>query len=338
MESVISPELRTTQVLQDHVASVYRYAVDKGAINAVQTVATDLVLGVPDVKVAIEYLIEYRLLREENHAGHRLVPVDPEIATASLISPMEREIYQRREQIARIQERIDPLRGDYAWGCPSASRFASIEHVAGSMEVAGYLKLAGDACDEEVMALRSGRKDAEELDEFLRFCPDLVKRGIVVRVICEHRSRADFTSRMKIKHLMDEGALVRTASLVPRAAIVFDQSSAVLLGFADGETSASRVRNGHVMQFLLDVFSDLWDSATPVESFESGYAEVADDLQLTIAGLMAKGFTDEVLARKLGMSVRTCRRHIAAMMHDLDAVSRFQAGARAASHSLLREA
>lgn len=198
--------------------------------------------------------------------------------------------------------------------------------------------MAGDACDVEVMALLSGRKDSEKLDDFLRVCPNLVARGITVRVICEHRSRADFTTRMKIKHLMDEGALVRTVSHVARAAVVFDLSSAVLLGIADGEATASRVRNGHVIQFLLDVFSHLWDAATPVESFESGYAEVADDLQLTIAGLMAKGFTDEVLARKLGMSVRTCRRHIAAMMHDLDAVSRFQAGARAASHSLLRDA
>lgn len=65
---------------------------------------------------------------------------------------------------------------------------------------------------------------------------------------------------------------------------------------------------------------------------------MAEDLQLAIAGLMAKGFTDEVLARKLGMSVRTCRRHIAALMRDLDAVSRFQAGVRAASHRLLDDA
>jgi len=50
---------------------------------------------------------------------------------------------------------------------------------------------------------------------------------------------------------------------------------------------------------------------------------------------MARGFTDEVLARKLGMSLRTCRRHIAALMHDLDAVSRFQAGVRASRASLV---
>lgn len=338
MGSVISRGYTTTQVSEDHVASIYRYAVGKGAIDAVQTVAADLVLGVHDVRAAIERLIEYRLLREENHVGRWLVPADPAIAAASLVSPLESEIYQRREQIARIQERIDPLRQDYARGCPSASELASAEQIVGSMDVAGYLKLAGDACGEDVMALQTGRKGAEELDDFLRGCPNLVERGIAVKVVCEHRSRADFTTRMKIKRLMDEGALVRTVSHVPRAAVIFDRSPAVLLGFADGEASASRVCNGHVVQFLLDMFSHLWDGATPVESFESGYREVADDLESTIAALMAKGFTDEVLARKLGMSVRTCRRHIAAMMRDLGAVSRFQAGVRASSHCLRDDA
>jgi DNA-binding NarL/FixJ family response regulator len=50
---------------------------------------------------------------------------------------------------------------------------------------------------------------------------------------------------------------------------------------------------------------------------------------------MAKGYTDEVLARKLGMSVRTCRRHIASLMRRLDAVSRFQAGVRAGRRQLV---
>lgn len=337
MELTISAPAITEQVPDDHVASVYRYAVGKGAITAVQAAAADLVLGVTDIEAAIEHLIEYRLLREENHGERRFVPVDPEIATVSLISPMEREIYQRREQIARIHELIEPLRQDYAWACSSNSRLTSIDHVAGSMEVAGHLKLAGDACATEVIALRPG-KDADCVDDFLQGCADLVKRGITVRAICEHRSRADFTTRMKIKHLTDDGVMIRTVSRVPRAAVIFDQSSAILLGIADGEPTGSRVRDGRVIQFLLDIFSHMWDAATPVRSFESGYAEVVDDLQLTIAGLMAKGFTDEVLAKKLGMSVRTCRRHIAAMMHDLEAVSRFQAGVRAASRSLLREA
>jgi DNA-binding NarL/FixJ family response regulator len=102
-----------------------------------------------------------------------------------------------------------------------------------------------------------------------------------------------------------------------------------LHGASGGEMTASRVRDDSVVAFLLDLFNNVWDAATPLDCFDSGYAEVADDLQRTIAGLMAKGFTDEVVARKLGMSVRTCRRHIAALMRDLGAVSRFQAGGQA---------
>jgi DNA-binding NarL/FixJ family response regulator len=90
-----------------------------------------------------------------------------------------------------------------------------------------------------------------------------------------------------------------------------------------------------MVQFLVDVFDHLWDGATAVDCHDTGYAEVADDLQQTIAGLMAKGYTDEVLARKLGMSVRTCRRHIASLMRELDAVSRFQAGVRAGRRQLV---
>lgn len=335
MDPVISLDFAPAQVFDDVVASVYRYALGKGAIGAVQTAAADLLLGMPVVEAAIEHLLDYRLLRRENPPGGPLVPVDPEIAAASLVSPMEREIYQRREQISRIQARIDTLRRDYAQARPAAPKPAPVEHVVGSLEVAGYLKVAGDACEREVVALRSDRREAGQLEDFLRTCPDLTERGITVRVVCEHRSRADFTARMKIKNLMDGGAQIRTVSHVPRAAVVFDGSLAVLLGFADGNPTASGVRTAPVIQFLLDMFGHLWDAATPVQSFESGYAEVADDLQLAIVRLMAKGFTDEVLARKLGMSVRTCRRHIGAMMRDLDAASRFQAGVRAARRHLI---
>jgi len=128
---------------------------------------------------------------------------------------------------------------------------------------------------------------------------------------------------------------VRTVSHIPRAAAVFDRSLAVLFGVSGGETNVARVHNHGVVQFLLDLFDHLWDAATPLEGVESGYANVADDLQRAIAALMAKGYTDEVVARKLGMSVRTCRRHIAALMRDLDAVSRFQAGVQAARRSLV---
>jgi DNA-binding CsgD family transcriptional regulator len=52
-------------------------------------------------------------------------------------------------------------------------------------------------------------------------------------------------------------------------------------------------------------------------------------LQRRIVQLLADGAKDETIARVTGLSVRTCRRHIADIMRRLDAVSRFQAGANA---------
>lgn len=50
---------------------------------------------------------------------------------------------------------------------------------------------------------------------------------------------------------------------------------------------------------------------------------------------MTKGYKDEMVARRLGMSVRTCRRHIAEITEQLEATSRFQAGYNAARQELL---
>jgi len=300
--------------------------------------------------------VESRLLRAEE-AGRRFVPVDPQIAAAMLVSSVEREIYQRRELIDLVRDRLDTFRPEYGTGPidtaanalaggtngtngvhgtngangtgAAAAGVPSMDYLAESMEVRGLLKVAGDACRQEVLVLQSSMDDAEEFEEASRVYLPLLARGIQVRVICQHRSRADFTARMRMKRWTEAGASVRTVSHIPRAAAVFDRSLAVIFGLSGG-AGAARVHNRGVVQFLLDLFNHLWDAATPLEGVETGYANVADDLQQAIAGLMAKGYTDEVVARKLGMSVRTCRRHIAALMRDLDAISRFQAGVQAA--------
>jgi DNA-binding NarL/FixJ family response regulator len=303
-------------VQDDHLTTVYRYAARRGGIGALDEVAADLGLAVHEVGAAVDHLVGSHLLRIEPGSGSRLMAVDPEVAAVLLVSPMEREIYQRRELIAQIRERTEVFRQDYARTGKASAELTGVERVHGTMEVRGYLKVAGDSCRQEVMVLQAGQQP-DDFDELLKVC------------------QADLTTRTKIKNVTDAGALVRTVSHVPRGAVVFDRELAVLLGSDEGETTASRVRNDGVVQFLLDTFDHVWDAATPVGSIESGYAEVADDLQQTIAGLMAKGFTDEVLARKLGMSVRTCRRHIASLMRDLNAVSRFQAGVQSVRRSLI---
>ncbi|MEK8226814.1 helix-turn-helix transcriptional regulator [Oerskovia sp. M15] len=49
-------------------------------------------------------------------------------------------------------------------------------------------------------------------------------------------------------------------------------------------------------------------------------------VQASILSGLSAGLTDEAIAGRLGISVRTCRRHVATLFQVLGATSRFQAG------------
>jgi hypothetical protein len=318
---------------EGHLADVYRFAVRSGGITGAEAVSAALGLEIAMADEAIDRLVGCGMLRPDHTAGALLVAGDPEDVAALLISPMEREIYQRHEMIARIRAQSRLFHAAYADAPgPAGAASAPVGRITGAAAVQGYLNVVGEGCHAEALVLQAG--DPAQSEHLLRVCAALLERGIRVRIICPHRSRADLASRVKLRSTVEIGAQVRTVSHLPCAAFVADRSLAVLLGEDGDEASASSVRDPGVVDFLMVMFDHLWDGATPVAGPELGYAEAADDLHQCIAGLMAKGFTDEVIARKLGMSVRTCRRHIAALMSDLDAVSRFQAGTLAAKRLL----
>lgn len=313
---------------------VYCYSVQNGALESVHAAAADLDLEVHEVDAAASHLADLGLLRADQPPGRRLVPVDPGVASQLLTSPIEREIFVRRDLIDRLRARLDRIPQPAA--PPSAlSPVGSVDRVLGEPEIRGLLKLAADVCRSEVLVLRAAGDRGDPVDDFLDDCGALTARGIAVRALCTHRSRADFATRARTVRLVDEGVAVRTVSHLAQTAVVFDRSLAVLCGGGEEpHTAAWRLREDHVVRFLVDLLDQMWESAIPVAPDGPGYTEAADDLHQTIARLMAQGLTDEVVARKLGMSVRTCRRHIAALLRSLDSGSRFQAGVQAARRLL----
>lgn len=325
----------TVPTHDEHLTAVYRYAAHKGSIDTVEAAAVELNLDVGAVRDAVDRLLGRRLLRAENEPSGMLVPVDPDLAAATLVTPMEREIYQRRELIAQIRGWVDVMRAEYAGAGQPVTEQTAVECVTGTVEVRGSLKVAADGCGQEAIVLHSGMRYGEEFEDLLQLCGRLLDDGVTVRLVCQHRGRSDFAARLKIRNLLAQGASVRTAAHVPRSAVVFDRSVAVLLGVSGQETTASHVRTTEVAVFVLDLFEHLWDVATPFTATTGDGEDAAADLRRSIAGLMANGLTDEALARKLGMSVRTCRRHIGELMRGVDAVSRFQAGVQAARQHLV---
>jgi DNA-binding CsgD family transcriptional regulator len=319
--------------IDDQVVDVYQDVARHGEISPATFDEVALALGMPVEAVlpAVMQLLELHLVRTDGVFGDRLVPVDRQSATTLLVSPIERAIYQQRELADRLRDRIDTIARPRA---DVVESIGGIDCLNGVAEIRGLLKLAGDVCRSELVVLRPGI-DNEALDGLLDACYPVLSRGVKVRIIGPHGSRVGFAARAKARRLIDAGATIRTISQVSQASVVFDRSLAVMFGTPGnaGLATARRIRDDNVVSFLLAMFDQLWDGAAALGTDEEGYAdEVTDDLQRSIARLMAQGFTDEVVARRLGMSVRTCRRHIAALLRQLGAVSRFQAGVQAAQH------
>ncbi len=124
------------------------------------------------------------------------------------------------------------------------------------------------------------------------------------------------------------GERVRVISEVPTRMFIFGDSHAVLpepIGFTD--QPRVHVRQRSVVAALTLWFELLWSRAAPVPDLESGHGR-PDGRQFLLEQLMA-GATDELIARRLGISLRTVRRRVAELMTDLGVDTRFQAGVEA---------
>jgi DNA-binding CsgD family transcriptional regulator len=162
---------------------------------------------------------------------------------------------------------------------------------------------------------------------------DNLRRGVRYRVLLAEDVRANPVLSLRLSRLTLTGAEVRTVSGLPAEATVVDGRLAMLP--AAGGSELAVVRLPSVVCALVALFEQLWLAAAPLTS-----AEVTNGAGLTarereLLGLLSAGCTDESAAARLGISVRTVRRMMAAIMTRLGARSRFQAGLKAADRGLL---
>ena len=87
------------------------------------------------------------------------------------------------------------------------------------------------------------------------------------------------------------------------------------------------LRQPGLVELAISYFDALWDRAVAVPALDQG--EPTPDLNGLLLRQLAQGAKDEQIARTLGVSLRTVRRRIAAIMTELGVDSRFQAGVEA---------
>ena len=96
-----------------------------------------------------------------------------------------------------------------------------------------------------------------------------------------------------------------------------------------GSESVVLVSPCGLLDALVELFEDYWQRSHPVSAGQDA-ANGLSAADMETLRLLVTGMKDEAIARQLGVSMRTARRRITALLTRLGAASRFQAGAEAA--------
>jgi DNA-binding NarL/FixJ family response regulator len=158
-----------------------------------------------------------------------------------------------------------------------------------------------------------------------------INSGLVVRKL--HTSAALATDEQR-RHLLEVaavGARVRICEAgLPHETIIIDRRVMILAGpGVPGDREFTVTTTPTLIDGVLALFDATWETATPLGTrLRQDLPRIDPDGKATLQAL-GDGLTDEVAARRLGISLRTYRRRVAELMRLLESDSRFQAGLRA---------
>ncbi|MER5417881.1 helix-turn-helix transcriptional regulator [Streptomyces virginiae] len=209
----------------------------------------------------------------------------------------------------------------------------TIDHLPDKFAVRTLLTDVIDSCRSEVLVSKHGGSfPVAALREALPRDLALLARGIRMRSLYQHATRFDQPTRTHAEHLVAAGAQIRTLPEVLPQMIIVDRALALLPARSGG---ALIIREPDLLAYLLDVFERDWAQATPYATGPQAAHGVSQTMKQTILVMLAKGLKDDTIARRLGISLRTCRRHVSELLETLGAHSRFEAGVIAERQGLL---
>ncbi|MFI5531144.1 LuxR C-terminal-related transcriptional regulator [Kitasatospora sp. NPDC051853] len=319
--------------LADTDMAVYGWVLEHRRADA-SAIATATGMSPEEAVRSTERLLAARLLHTVPDDPQLVFAVSPETATAQLAAPVEAEIRRQQDSLAEIRRELDRFSARYHRSHPPAGMIEVLENV---QDVRSTLNQASDRCRHEVLSSQpgGGARVPAAMEEALARDRAMLERGIRLRTLYHHTARFNGPSQAYVAEASALGGSYRTAHELFGRLIVFDRELA-FLPVQDGSWGAVVIREQSTVGYLCEVFEQTWDRATPfVDAATQGLEEVSREIDRTILRLLAEGHKDETIARRLGMSLRTARRHIADIMEEVGAASRFQAGVRAAALGLL---
>lgn len=208
------------------------------------------------------------------------------------------------------------------------------ERITAALEDAAY------RARKEILSLHPGVPlPSDALDESRARNQRALDRGVRMRSVHLNSMLRVPHGHTHVRALLEAGVGVRVAPVLPFRLIIVDRTlTFTSIRSADGEALALRLQGKELGHLLYEVFEYCWLSAQVVDQTGSGEADgepLFSEREIAVIRMLFEGRTDNAMARALGVSPRTLRRLMTAVMDKLGAESRFQAGVRAAELGLV---
>ena len=302
--------------------------------RSVSDVAEQMATTPDELDKSVARLVEMGLLRQGD--GDSLTAVSPMLAEATVLGAEDLELGARRVALEQRRDAIRRLVPD--WNATLSAEMTSgvVDVVSDPAAIANVLMHYADRCEQDLLSVAPGRLPTTRIDSRTRLANVYsARRGVKTRALYQHSALRDRATRAYLKDLADLGARIRLISSLPGRSLVYDRKVALLpVPTAEpGRPGLAVVHEPNVVAWVVATFEQLWAEASPLEDVidnpHHDDTEI-DQTRAAILRLMAEGEKDEAISRRLSISVRTCRRHIADYMLQVGATSRFQAGVIAA--------
>lgn len=279
-----------------------------------------------DAGAATRELARLQLIRK---ARGRYAVVSPAVAESRVAGEMEAKAHTLLADAAATRRAYAELTAVYG----RATSHAASELLRTSAEANARLHEVSRHARRTVASAHPTLALPEILEASLEDDRGMVGRGVTRRDLYPHSSRRSRPAMRYFSRMREIGVEVRTTPVIPTRLILIDQDVAIV-PVTTGEGVAALVHDPAVVAFLHDYFDYLWDRAQPL-SEEADEAVIPREAELAVLAELATGRSDEAIARHLGMSTRTLRRHLATLMARLGVETRFQLGVVASRDGLV---
>lgn len=316
--------------LDDLAVCVYQYAAVRHQFHVADAARH---CGVPAGKIedAITCLLRYRLLEPVGEDEYAAIP--PGTAAVHLLGPAERELHERQRELDEKRVLLESLVPIYETSAVRRRLPGAVETIVDVDTVRGVLSELVATCQYEMLTARpDGPNGDEPLDD------TLLRRGIPMRVLYRQSDRLHPSAASYVEAVADRGAQVRTVASGLMQMTAFDREH-LMIPLRGKPEGAVLVRDPSCVDLAVTAFEQLWLRARPVTAGprRAELRMLSEGTKQSLLRLLVEGATDQAAARQLGISVRTCQRHIAEIMKRLGARNRLQLGLLIEQQGLLAE-